>query len=52
MASNTNLNLVHPAASVARQRVAVNHGALAFWHTIPLPAFERRNQFRVREKAN
>src|SRR6201982_1049152 len=34
MASNSNLNSVHPTANVTRQRVAVSHGALAFWHTM------------------
>src|SRR6201989_2229571 len=34
MASNTHLNSVHSTANVARQRVAVSHGALAFWHTM------------------
>ena len=34
MASNTNLNSVHSTANVARQGVAVSHGALAFWHTM------------------
>src|ERR1700756_4508524 len=34
MASNTNLNLVHPAGNVATQRVAVSHRTMAFWHTM------------------
>src|ERR1700751_939400 len=34
MAGNSNLNSVHSTADVARQRVAVSHGALAFWHTM------------------
>ena len=34
MTSNSNLNSVHSTANVARQRVEVSHGALAFWHTM------------------
>src|SRR5246500_385963 len=34
MASNTNLNLVHPVGNVATQRVPVSHRTMAFWHTM------------------
>jgi succinate dehydrogenase / fumarate reductase, cytochrome b subunit len=34
MESNTSVNLIHPAATVTTQRVAVSHSSLAFWHTM------------------